>query len=125
AVEGKRGSECLLKPVSNIDFNPDSFCPPLTIIFFIVYKSPLKYQTKGLIHLLSHSLQTGDTKSASSNTTRSPQSFQSKKLKLRKIFPNIHQKKQLYYNANLNLVVFLQLYNGGRFKDHLPVIPSA
>jgi hypothetical protein len=22
-VEGKRGSECLLKPVSNIDFNPD------------------------------------------------------------------------------------------------------
>ena len=22
-MEGKRGSECLLKPVSNIDFNPD------------------------------------------------------------------------------------------------------
>ena len=24
-MEGKRGSECLLKPVSNIDFNPDDY----------------------------------------------------------------------------------------------------
>ena len=24
-MEGKRGSECLLKPVSNIDFNPNCY----------------------------------------------------------------------------------------------------
>ena len=24
-MEGKRGSECLLKPVSNIDFNPNYY----------------------------------------------------------------------------------------------------
>ena len=54
-MEGKRGSECLLKPVSNIDFNPINlrerfiYTKDLTVSFLEIIVGMIIYEVRDLI----------------------------------------------------------------------------
>ena len=54
-MEGKRSSECLLKPVSNIDFNPINlrerfiYTKDLTVSFLEIIVGMIIYEVRDLI----------------------------------------------------------------------------